>query len=243
MSKSTTENINTWLSHLQEDTKFSISVDCVIFGYGQGELKVLLIDCNMPPYVGQKSLLGDLLRCNETTDGAARRILERRTKLRELYLEQVNVYSHPNRHPLGRVITIAYYSIIKIKDYENQIVDAENKRLEWVHLPEIDDLAFDHGKILADAFASLQKTIREYPIGFSMLPKKFSLIQLQYFYETILGIQLDRRNFQRKLKSLGLLKDLQESQSNVPHRPAKLYSFDYHKYQQRKNNRTLNFEI
>ncbi len=242
MLHQTTENINTWLSHLKEETKFSISVDCVIFGYDEGELKVLLIDCNMPPYEGKKSLLGDLLHSNETTENAARRILENRTQLIDLYLEQVSVYSHPKRHPLGRVVTIAYYSIIKISDYQSRIVDKENKRLEWKAITELQGLAFDHDQILLEAYSCLQKTVREYPIGFSMLPKKFSLIQLQHFYETVLGIKLDRRNFQRKLKGLDLLQDLEEVQPNVPHRPAKLYSFDYHKYQQKKKV-TLNFEI
>jgi len=243
MSEQITENINTWLSHLQEETKFSISVDCVIFGYDEGVLKVLLIDCNMPPYIGQKSLLGDLLGINETTADAARRILYDRTRLSDLFLEQINVYSNPSRHPLGRVITIAYYSIIKIQEYQNQIVDTENKRLEWKPLEDIKNLAFDHDQILKEAYSCLQKTVREHPIGFSMLPKKFSLIQLQNFYETILGIELDRRNFQRKLKGIDLLKDLEEVMPNVPHRPAKLYSFDYDKYQQKKNKGTLNFEI
>lgn len=242
MSEQTTENINTCLTHLEEDTKFSISVDCVIFGYDEGALKVLLIDCNMPPYDGQKSLLGDLLQSTETTKAAARRIVETRTQLKDLYLEQVNVFSQPHRHPLGRVVTIAYYSIIKIEDYTDQIVDLENKRLEWCSLTDINKLAFDHEQILEEAYSCLQKAIREHPIGFSMLPQKFSLIQLQHFYETVLGINLDRRNFQRKLKGLGILKDLEEVQPNVPHRPAKLYSFDNKRYQQNKRKGILSFD-
>lgn len=243
MAISNTENINTWISHLHEETKFSISVDCVIFGYDEAELKVLLMDCNMPPYEGLQSLIGDLLRQQETTDEAARRILENRTFLKDLFLEQVNVYSKPNRHPLGRVVTLSYYSLIKIADYDNQIVDAENKRLAWKSLKNIATLAFDHLEIVQDAYAQLQQTVRELPIGFSMLPKKFSLIQLQNFYETVLGIELDRRNFRRKLMALDLLIDLKEFQDNVAHRPAKLYSFDFEKYRQKKNIGTLNFEI
>ena len=141
------------------------------------------------------------------------------------------------------MVTLAYYSLINIEDYENQIVDAENKQLEWKTLATIDDLAFDHLEIVKDAYARLQRTVREVPIGFSMLPKKFSLIQLQNFYETVLDIELDRRNFRRKLMALGLLIDLKEFQDNVAHRPAKLYSFDFEKYKQKKNIGTLNFEI
>jgi len=243
MTTNNTQNINTWLSHLQEETKFSISVDCVIFGYDSSKLKVLLIDCNMPPYVGCKSLIGELLEAKETTTQAARRILQNCTSLKDLYLEEVSVYSKPDRHPLGRVVTLAYYSLISIADYEKHIVDAANKRLEWIELEEINDLAFDHQEILNDAYNRLQRTVREKPIGFSMLPKKFTLIQLQNFYETVLNIELDRRNFRRKLMALGLLIDLQEVQGNVSHRPAKLYSFDFEKYKQKQNIGTLNFEI
>lgn len=238
-----TENINTWISHLSEETKFSISLDCVIFGYDELGIKVLLIDCNMPPYEGKKSLIGALLQASETTDQGAKRILENTTMLKDLYLEQVNVYSLPNRHPLGRVITLAYYSLIKISDYENQIKDKQNKRLEWMPIEAIEELAFDHKTILSDAYLRLQKTVREHPLGFSLLPKKFTLIQLQNFYETVLGIALDRRNFRRKLKSLDLLIDLEEWQDNVSHRPAKLYSFDFQKYYKKKNKGTLSFEI
>jgi len=243
MAINSTENINTWISHLEEETKFSLSVDCVIFGYDTSQLKILLVDCNMPPYVGKKSLIGELLLAKETTTEAARRILKDKTLLQDLYLEEVGVYSNPKRHPLGRVVTFAYYSLISIKNFENQILDTENKQLEWVDLKEIDQLAFDHKEILTDAFSRLQRAVREKPIGFSMLPKKFTLIQLQDFYETVLNIELDRRNFRRKLMALDLLIDLQEVQNNVSHRPAKLYSFDFEKYQQKQNIGTLNFEI
>jgi len=211
-----------------------VSVDCVIFGYDASELKVLLIDCNMPPYLGQQSLLGDLLQEEETTETAARRILQNRTMLRDLYLEQVKAYSQPNRHPLGRVVTIAYYSIIKIADYENQIRDRDNKRLTWQPLSSIQSLAFDHLQILKDSYACLQRAVREQPIGFSMLPKKFSLVQLQNFYEIVLGIELDRRNFRRKLMGQEFLTDLEEFQDNVSHRPAKLYSFNFDKFMDKK---------
>lgn len=243
MAISNTENINTWLSHLKEETKVSLSVDCVIFGYDESGLKVLLMDCDMPPYKGKKSLIGELLQQQETTDEAAKRILEHHTNLANLYLEQVSVYSNPCRHPLGRVVTLAYYSLINIADYENKIINTENRQLVWQPLTSIKDLAFDHLEILKDAYARLQRTVREKPIGFSMLPKKFSLIQLKNFYETVLNIELDRRNFRRKLMALDLLIDLKEVQDNVAHRPAKLYSFDFEKYRQKKNIGTLHFEI
>jgi len=201
------------------------------------------MDCDMPPYKGQKSLIGELLQQKETTEAAAKRILEDHTNLTDLYLEQVNVYSKPCRHPLGRVVTLAYYSLINIEEYEDKIVDTENKQLEWKSLASIKDLAFDHLEIVQDAYTRLQRAVRAKPIGFAMLPKKFSLIQLKNFYETVLDIELDRRNFRRKLMGLDLLIDLKEVQDNVAHRPAKLYSFDFEKYRQKKNIGTFNFEI
>ena len=159
MAISNTENITTWHSHLQEETKLSISVDCVIFGYDEAGLKVLLMDCDMPPYKGKKSLIGELLQPKETTEAAAKRILEDHTNLTELYLEQVNVYSKPCRHPLGRVVTLAYYSLINIADYEDIIVDTENKQLEWKTLANMEALAFDHLEIVQDAYTRLQLSL------------------------------------------------------------------------------------
>ncbi len=236
-----TENINTWITHLSAKAKMSISVDCVIFGYDEEGLKVLLIDCNMPSYEGKKSLLGDLVEVNETLENAVTRVLQKRTTLTDLYFEEVKSYSDPDRHPLGRVITLAYYSFIKISDYK--IHDTEDKHLEWISINEIPDLAFDHQKILEDCYLRLKKKIRTHPIGFSLMPKKFTLMQLQNFYEAVLQIKFDRRNFRRKLNSLDLLIDLEEIQDNVSHRPAKLYSFDFKKYNQLLKSGDLNFAL
>jgi 8-oxo-dGTP diphosphatase len=235
------KNINTWLTHLTQESKTSLSVDCVIFGYDEEGLKVLLIDCNMPPYEGKKSLLGDLVQMNETLEDAVIRVLQRRTTLTDLYFEEVKAYSDPNRHPLGRVVTIAYYSFIKISDYK--IHDSEDKHLEWIPINDIDELAFDHRLILDESYKSLKKKIRNHPIGFTLLPEKFTLMQLQNFYETVLQIKMDRRNFRRKLNSLDLLIDLNEIQNNVSHRPAKLYSFDFKKYDKLMEKGLLNFTI
>ncbi|MBT8233388.1 MAG: NUDIX domain-containing protein [Saprospiraceae bacterium] len=239
--KNKVENINTWISDLNSDAKAAVSVDCVIFGYDEKELNVLLIDCNMPPHLGKKSLIGDLVKSHETLDEAGLRILEQRTGLSDLYIEQVRAFSELGRHPLGRVISIAYYALIKIKNYE--IKDSENKQLQWVPLSKISELAFDHNKILNDCYAQLKRRLRERPIGFSLLPKKFTLIQLQKLYEIILGLELDKRNFRRKLQSTGLLIDLNENQTDVSHRPAKLFSFDYEEYRKKKTFQSISFDI
>jgi len=235
------ENINTWLSELNSEAKAAVSVDCVIFGYNEKELSVLQIECNMPPHKGKMSLIGDLVKSKETLDEAASRILDQITGLSEVYQEQVQAFSRPDRHPLGRVISVAYYSLIKKDDYE--IIDREHKHLQWVPLAEIDKMAFDHNCIIDVCFETLKKHLREKPIGFSMLPKKFTLIQLQKLYEIILGIKLDKRNFRRKLNNTGLLIDLSEFQVDVSHRPAKLYSFDAAKYEALRSRKGLKFDI
>ncbi|MGA0284435.1 MAG: NUDIX hydrolase [Saprospiraceae bacterium] len=235
------ENINTWISELNSDAKAAISVDCVIFGYNEKELSVLQIECNMPPHEAKMSLIGDLVKSYETVDEAANRILEKITGLSDLYLEQVQTFSDPNRHPLGRVISVAYYSLIKTDKYE--LIDKEHKHLRWVPITSTEEMAFDHQQIMNLCYNRLKKRLRERPVGFSLLPKKFTLIQLQRLYEIILGIELDKRNFRRKLKATGLLKDLGEVQQDVSHRPAKLYTFDYERYAEMENSNVLKFDI
>ena len=235
------ENINTWITQLNSDAKAAISVDCVIFGYNEKELSVLQIECNMPPHEAKMSLIGDLVKSYETVDEAANRILEKITGLSDLYLEQVQTFSEPNRHPLGRVISVAYYSLIKTDKYE--LIDKEHKHLQWVPITSTEEMAFDHQQIMNLCYNRLKKRLRERPVGFSLLPKKFTLIQLQRLYEIILGIKLDKRNFRRKLKATGLLKDLGEVQQDVSHRPAKLYTFDYERYAEMENSNDLKFDI
>lgn len=214
------------------DFSLAMSVDCVVFGYEEEreDLKVLLIRSETKEYKGQWSLLGDLVHPLEDLNSAANRVLKKRTGLTDVYLEQVEVFSEPSRHPRGRVVTVAYYSLVKIKDYELNIgkLDLETR---WVPIEKVKSLAFDHNEILTTCLERLQRGLREKPIGFSLLPEKFSLKQLQNLYETILNFDFDRRNFRRKLKSLDVLLELDETQQDVAHRPAKLYSFDKEKYQ------------
>ncbi|NNF35605.1 MAG: NUDIX hydrolase [Saprospiraceae bacterium] len=242
MSINTThENINTWLSHLKEDYKVAISVDCVIFGYDNQELKVLLLESNMPPFEGQESLVGDLVRPSETLDDAAQRILEQRTGIINLYLEQVATFSDIDRHPLGRVISTAYYSLIKVQDYAPE-VKPDGLKVTWKSIQDINQLAFDHNLILNTCLQMLQRRVREKPIGFSLLPHKFTLKQLQSLYEAILGIKLDKRNFRRKIKNSEILIEHSESQQDVRHRPAKYYSFNKENYN-RKLEAGYSFDI
>ena len=234
------ENINTHFSAISDIHKFAVSVDCVILGYDQESLKVLMIDCHTPPFEGKLSLLGELVNENETLSDAAHRVLEYWTGQESMYLEEVRTFSSVRRHPLERVITVAFYSLVEIEKFT--IVDSHQMNLKWIDVKNIPKLAFDHNIILEECLKSLRRRLRERPIGFSLLPKKFSLNQLQNLYEVILGIELDKRNFRRKIKSLDVLIDLKENQQEVAHRPAKLYAFNHEKYHSEVNE-GFKFEI
>lgn len=233
MSTNYNQNINIWLTQITEQFRTAVSVDCVIFGYDDNSLKVLLSRCDMPPYEHELSLLGDIVHPNETTDDAALRVLRAKTGLNDVFMDQVQVFSNLNRHPLARVITVAYYSLIKIDD--NHLAHlSQDDYIQWVDVSDIKSLAFDHLEIMVTCLEKLRKEIRKQPIGFNLLPQKFSLHELQTLYEVVLDIQLDKRNFRRKLKNYGFLKDIGKTQEEVSHRPAKLYSFDEEAYKQQK---------
>lgn len=241
MTTSIAQNINSWMTHLSSESKFHISVDCAIFGYNGEELKVLVMECDFPAYRGMWSLVGDLLKQNETINNAAKRILHENTQMENVYLEQVESFSGINRHPLGRVVTLAYYSLINISDYK--ITPPPHLKLEWHTLKDVSSLAFDHKDILDRCHMMLKKQMRLSPIAFNLLPKKFSLNEFQKFYEVVLGVQVDKRNFRRKLKNQGLLIDVDEVQCDVSHRPAKLYRFDFPKYKSINAGNKLSFII
>ena len=214
----------------KEDREFfqnANSVDCVIFGFDDNELKVLLIKSDLEEFDDQWSLLGDLVRPDENLDNASYRVLLDRTGLEDVYLEQVYTFGEVGRHPAGRVITTAYYSLINIKDHQLKLSDNE---LHWHPVNEISTLAFDHKKILDTCLKRLQSKIDEHPIVFNLLPEKFSLRELQNLYESILGVKMDRRNFRKKFFLMDWLEDMNELEQDVPHRPGKLYRFKAAKF-------------
>ena len=231
---------NKEIARIDKSVKASFTVDCCIFGYDNEDLKVLTIECNLEPYFGMKSLIGDFVDTNETLEEAAKRILRFCTGNDEIFLEEVKSFSDPDRHPIERVITIAFYSLVPI--IQTKMTDAAGKHLNWTPVKEIEKMAFDHMKILDQCLFQLRKSLRESPIGFELLPKKFSLKQLQKLYEVVLDIELDKRNFRRKLRSLNILIDLEEHQKEVSHRPARLYKFDEESFKS-KTNQGLKFEI
>ncbi len=209
--------------------KSAFTVDTVIFGFDEGDLKVLLIKRGEDPFMGKWALPGYFVYPNEELDTAANRVLEELTGIADVFLEQVKTFGRVDRHPFGRVITIAYFSLIKISNYSIQPASIALKA-KWHSVSQIKDLAFDHDEILAACFNQLKKSVRSRPVGFELLPSKFTLTQLQHLYEAILETELDKRNFRKKILSMDLLIDLKETQEGVAHRPAKLYQFDKDKY-------------
>ncbi|MBL7775486.1 MAG: NUDIX hydrolase [Saprospiraceae bacterium] len=219
------------MSEVESFFKSAFSVDNVIFGFDESDLKILLIQRGAAPFKGKWALPGDLVYPNEDLDTAAERVLEQLTGLRDVYLEQVKTFGAVNRHPLGRVITIAYYSLIKISDY---VVTPASfaQSASWHSVSEVGELAFDHNEILNTCLRRLKLKVRMAPVGFELLPPKFTLTELQQLYEAILVEKLDKRNFRKKILSMRLLLDLNEVQEGVAHRPAKLYKFDPKIYEQ-----------
>ncbi len=218
-------------SEVQSSNRIALSVDCVIFGFDENKLKVLLMRSDLKKYQSKWSLLGDLVKPDEDLDAAAYRILKQRTGLDDVYLEQVHSFGKINRHPGGRVVTVAYCSLINIQHHKLKILDNE---LHWHDVASVKDLAFDHKTIFDLSLQRLQKRVQEHPLGFSLLPNKFSLRELQNLYEAILSIKLDRRNFRKKFFAMDFLVDMDEIEQNLPHRPGKLYKFDYDKYEKNK---------
>lgn len=208
-----------------------ITVDCVIFGFDNNKLKVLLIRSDIEMFKGKWTLLGDFAHDDEELDEAANRVLHERTGMDDVFLEQVKTFSKPDRHPGGRVLTVAYCSLLNTEHHALKILDHE---LHWHCIKKIREMAFDHKEILDTCYAWLQKRMLEHPLGLNLLPEKFSLRELQNLYEVILDIKLDRRNFRKKLFSMDFLIDTGEFEDDVPHRPGKLYRFDYEKYERNK---------
>ena len=214
-------------------TPVPLTVDCVIFGFNQNSLKVLLIKSDLKEYQDKLSLLGDKVHANEDLDSAALRVLKQRTGMSDVYLEQVHTFSKPDRQPGGRVVTTVYASLLNTKHHSLLLHDNE---LKWHTVNQVNDMAFDHQLILEVCIKWLQKRIQEQPLAFNLLPVKFSLRQLQNVYEAILNVKLDRRNFRKKFASMGFLNDTDEMETEVTHRPGKLYTFDFIQYQQKKKN-------
>ena len=208
----------------------ALTVDCVVFGFDDGALKVLLIRRGIAPYQNRWALPGGFVRPEETLDAAARRELQEETGLREIYLEQLYTFGAITRDPRERVVSVAYFALVRRAEHL-PLAATDAAEAAWYEVEAVPKLAFDHAEILALALVRLRGKIRWQPVGFELLPKNFTLTQFQALYEAILGRALDKRNFRKKLLALELLVSLDEFTTVASRRPAQLFRFDHRKYQ------------
>ena len=230
------------MPHTYEFPRPALAVDCVIFGFDDRyQLQIMLIQRNLEPFKGQWALPGGFVRIDESLEDAARRELAEETGLQNIFLEQLYTFSQPERHPGDRVVSVAYYALVNLVEHAVQAA-TDASAAEWFSVQELPPLAFDHQMILQTALQRLKGKVRYEPIGFELLPNKFTLTELQRLYETVLEEPLDKRNFRKKILKMDLLIELDEKQQGVAHRAAKLYQFDEAKYKQLKQT-GFNFEL
>jgi 8-oxo-dGTP diphosphatase len=229
------------MPHTYKYPRPALTVDCVVFGFDESELKVLLVERALEPFKGSWALPGGFVHVDETIDAAARRELAEEAGLTNVFLEQLYTFGAVERDPRERIVSVAYFALVKLSDYNvRAAADAADAR--WFPISRVPKLAFDHAEILATALERLKGKVRYQPIGFELLPPKFTLSQLQHLYEAVLGTELDKRNFRKKVLSFGLLVALKETQMAGRHRPAQLFRFDAEKYEKLKK-RGLLFEL
>jgi 8-oxo-dGTP diphosphatase len=219
----------------------ALTVDCVVFGLDADELKVMLIKRKFAPYAGRWALPGGFVKMDETLDEAARRELEEETGLRNVFLEQLYSFGAVERDPRERVVSIAYYALVNLDKHDVRAA-TDASEAGWFGVHDTPSLAFDHADILQMALKRLQGKLRYEPIGFELLPTKFTLSQLQHLYELVLERELDKRNFRKRVLAMDLLIETDEVQQDVAHRAARLYRFDEKKYR-RLAKAGFNFEL
>ncbi len=216
------------MTYTDKDT-FYLAVDCVIFGFDGAQLKLLVYQRDFMPEQGSWSLMGGFLKKGENLDQAASRVLARISGLKDVYLEQLSAFSEVNRDPAARVISIGYYALININDYDKKLLDQYSAR--WFALDQLPPLIFDHTEILEKALRRLKRKAKTQPIGFELLPSKFTIIQLRNLYEAIYQRSVDPANFRRKFLSMKLLDRLEAKDKTSSRKGAYLYAFNREKYE------------
>ncbi|OIR14193.1 NUDIX domain protein [mine drainage metagenome] len=205
-----------------------VAVDCIIFGFDGKEIKALLVKRGFEPEMGKWSLMGGFVKGDESVDAAANRILDQLTGLTSVYMEQLYCFGDVNRDPGGRVVSVAYFALIKIDDYSEELMKQHNAK--WFSLNRIPSLVFDHKQMIKIAKSRLRQKVSRQPIGFALLPDKFTLQQLQALYEAIYETVFDKRNFTKKILSLGVLEKLKEKDKETSKKGSFYYVFIREKY-------------
>lgn len=210
--------------------KFYVSVDCIIFGFDEGELKLLLLKRNFEPAMGEWSLMGGFVQEEESVDNAAKRVLRELTGLENVYMQQVGTFGKVERDPGERVISVAYYALINVDEYDRQLVDQHNAF--WIKIDELPSLIFDHPEMIVKARELMKHQASDNPIGFNLLPELFTLSQLQSLYEAIYGEQMDKRNFRKRIATMDYIEKTDHIDKTGSKRGAYLYKFNDRAYRQ-----------
>ena len=226
------------LNRYNEVDKVVLAVDCIIFGFDKDGLKILLIKRDFEPEKGKWSLMGGFLRKDEMLDQAANRVLSTYTGLNNVYMEQLYTYSEIDRDPVERTLSVSYYALINIENHNEELI--KNYGAQWFCIKDMPKLIFDHAAMVDFAIKRLRYRTSIQPIGFELLPEKFTMRQLLELYEAILDKELDKRNFISKINSLGILVKLEEKDMLSSRKGSYLYKFDKAKYEEKL---THNFAI
>lgn len=211
-----------------EESRILVSVDCIILGFKEDKLNVLLFKRKFDPLQGQKSLMGGFVRDNECIDETAARVLLEYTGINDVFMEQVGAFGEVERDAGERVISIAYYALINMEFYDKKLEEKHNAI--WEDVNDVTELVFDHSKMLSDTIKILRRKATTRPIGFNLLPEKFTLPQLQTLYETIYQTRLDKRNFRKKVFEMDILEKTDEKDKSSSKRGAFYYKFNKEKY-------------
>jgi 8-oxo-dGTP diphosphatase len=208
----------------------ALSIDNLIFGLDHDQLKILLVKQTDPMHQGKWALPGGWIRYDENLRDAAYRLLEELTGVKQLYLEQLKTFGRVDRFPTERVVTVAYYALVSAENY-SLVAGQSTDDVSWQNANDLPELIYDHAEIIDYGIQFLRHQICHQPVGFNLLPEKFTLLQLQALYEAILNAKLDKPNFRRKILKMNLLAPCNEKQQGVPHRAANLYRFDSEAYE------------
>lgn len=208
--------------------KMYVATDCIIFGFDQGNLKLLLFKRRVKPLEGEWSLIGSFVKLEEDVSAAAERVLEEITGLKNVFMEQLKVYGAADRDPGYRCVSVGQYALIRLNEYDKELVKEHGAA--WYDVKELPPLVLDHGQMVHDALEKLKHKARYQPLGFELLPEKFTIPQLQSVYEAIFQKELDSRNFRKKVLSHNVLVKLDEKDKLSSKRGAYLYKFDHKRY-------------
>lgn len=228
-------------NYYRDYDRILVALDCIIFGFDRQNLNLLLIKRDFEPEKGKWSLMGGFLDRDEGLDEAAYRILHKLTGLKDIYLEQLQGFGVVNRDPVERTISIAYYALINIHDHNEELLSDYNAR--WFPIDEVPDLIFDHEEMVEAAKTRLRYKASNQPVGFELLPDKFTLPELQQLYEVIYETEFDKRNFRRRILSMDVLVKTNEKQKKFSKKGAFLYKFDEKKYMKQFNNQSSTAHI